>query len=73
MAVGSDKVVDMGFIEAGLDERSAPSAAGSNSRHASANTGFTKRQKALTRARAKMAETAVATALWAVSPGIVTF
>jgi len=57
MGVGSDKVVDMGFIEAGLDERSAPSAVGDNLLRASASRGFTKQQKALTRARAKMAET----------------
>ena len=50
MGVGSDKVVDMGFIEAGLDERSAPSAAGDNLLRASPSTGFTKRQQALTRA-----------------------
>src|SRR4029077_1020028 len=52
MGVGSNKMVDLDFVEAGLDERSPPSAPGSNSRQASASTRFTNRQKALTRARA---------------------
>ena len=43
LAVGSDEMVDLDSIEAGLNERSAPSAGGSNSRHASASTGFTNR------------------------------
>jgi len=35
-------MVDLDFVEAGLGERSAPSAAGSNSLQASAGPGFTK-------------------------------
>jgi len=33
-------MVDLDSIETGFNERSAPSAGGSNSRHASASTGF---------------------------------
>jgi hypothetical protein len=41
VGMGSDKVVDLDFVEDGLDDRSAPSAAGSNLLHASATPSFT--------------------------------
>src|SRR5206468_4430800 len=51
VAVGSDEMVDLDFIEAGLDGWAASSAPGNNSLHASAASRFTEEQQRLTDAK----------------------